>query len=235
MMDCDHSPPKLLPAEPADIPALARLHVAAGEVDVATRIIFPANAVFEEAIVTLLEGQIPRSEWIIMKAVHPQNGNLMGWAAWKLVNYSEIDEKVKQPTEADSKSSEAKDAEKAEFHPPPGLGVHLRTHSREVLSSWMGERRFMLLNTLMTEPRYQGRGVGTALVRWGNARADADNVPSFLQGSAFAYKLYLKCGWKIVEKFDVDLRDWTPSGRRDDLGYGNYSYYYMIRLPEPQR
>ena len=237
----DYLPPTLLPAEPADIPALARLHVAAGGVDIATRLIFPTDTVFEETIRTMLQGQINSPEWLIMKAVDSESGDIMAWAAWKLCHYTGIDAKVKQQAEEASKANDGdepdqaeKAPDKAEFHPPPGLGVYLRTHSREALDSWMGERRFILLNTLMTEPRYQGRGVGAALVRWGNARADADNVPSFLQGSAFAYKLYLKCGWKIVEQFDVDLREWTPSGKRDDMGYGIYSYYYMVRLPEPQ-
>ena len=231
----------LLTAKPSDIPTLALLHAAAGEVDVATRLIFPNHHLFVETIATMLQGQINSPEWLVMKAIDGESNEIMGFGAWKLCHYKDIEEKSEQHVEelCRAKSGAASDGaedvqNKAEFNPPPGLGVYLQTHSRKVVRTSMGDTRYMLLNTLMTEPRYQGRGVGTALVRWGNARADADNVPSFLQGSAFAYKLYLKHGWKIVEQFDVDLREWLPHGKRDDMGYGNYSYRYMIRLPKPQ-
>ena len=234
---------KLLPAEPADIPALARLHVAAGGVDVATRIMFPNDREFEKAIVDMLRGQVSCPGWLVMKAIDLRTGQLMGWAAWQQVHYyPQIDATTQQEIEANVEEIGLQDAdgagsalEKAKLDLTPGLQAYLRSHSHGARSSWMGERKFMFLNSLMTEPRYQRKGVGTALVEWGNAMADADIVPSFLRGSPFAYKVYLRCGWKVVEKFDVDLREWAPGGKRDDMGYGNYSYYYMIRLPETRR
>ena len=235
----DHSIPNLLPAELSDIPALARLYVAAFRFDLDTRLIIPSDTAFEEFVVHMLQDQMASSEWIIMKAVHPENGDIMGWGGWQLVHYPEIDAKVRQQAEAASTTNDVSGVEnvtsQAESHPPSDLMSSNAEHTRKVMRSWMGNRQFLLLNTLATDPRYQRRGVGTALVKWGNAKADADNVPGFLEGSPVAYKLYLACGWKLVEKYDVDLGEWTPYGKRHDMGYGIYSHYYMIRLPEPAR
>ena len=239
MTEHDHSLPVLLPAEPADISALAALQIAAYRFDLDTRLIVASDATFKEVAVSMVQGQIVSPEYLIMKAVHPENGDIMGWGSWKFVHYPEIDAKVRQQAEAASTTNDPTGSEsmpeQAESDPSSSLGSSNERCLRKVMNSWMGERQFLLLTMLVTEPRYQRRGVGSALVRWGNAKADADNVPSFLEGSPFAYKLYLKCGWKLVEKHDVDLREWTPYGKRYDMGYGIYSHYYMIRLPEPGR
>ena len=240
MLEHEHHPPLLLPAEPADISALASLQRAACRLDLDTRLIVPSDDAFQEVAVSMLQDQIASPEYLITKAVNPETGEIMGWGSWKFVHYPEIDAKVRQQAEAASTTNDPTGSEsmldqgKSE-EPALSLASYNEKHLREVMDSWMGERRFLLLHMLVTEPRYQRRGVGSALVRWGNAKADADNVPGFLEGSPFAYKLYLECGWKLVEKHDVDLREWTPYGKRHDMGYGIYTHYYMIRLPEPGR
>ena len=235
----DHPLPVLLPAEPADISALATLQMAACRFDLDTRLIVPSDTTFEGVAISMVQSQIASPEYLIMKAVHPENGDIMGWGSWRFVHYPEIDAKIKQQAEAASTTNDPTGSrsmpEQVESDTSSSLGSSSEKHLREVMDSWMGERKFLLLTILVTEPRYQRRGVGSALVRWGNAKADADNVPGFLEGSPFAFKLYLECGWKLVEKHDVDLSEWTPYGKRYDMGYGIYSHYYMIRLPEPGR
>ena len=61
--------------------------------------------------------------------------------------------------------------------------------------------------------------------------ANRANLTIFLQGSPVGYPLYKKHGFEIVNHLDVDLREWAPGAKRNDKGYGNHRFRYMLRLP----
>ena len=89
----------------------------------------------------------------------------------------------------------------------------------------------MQIKALFTEPKSQRRGMGNALVRYGNGVADGRGLPVLCQASPFGFPVYAANGFEVVGHLDVDLRDWAPYGRGNDRGWGNYRYRYMLRMP----
>ena len=93
----------------------------------------------------------------------------------------------------------------------------------------------MLCKALFTEPFFQRRGMGNALVEYGAQLADGKGLPTFLQGSPFGFPVYTNHGFETVQYLDVDLREWAPNAKGGDRGYGNYRSRYMLRLPRTVR
>jgi GNAT superfamily N-acetyltransferase len=73
---------------------------------------------------------------------------------------------------------------------------------------WVGARfpsePCWFLEFVGVEPSLQGRGIGTALIRHGLARADAEGVPAFLEtGIEGNARLYERLGFHTVEDGDA--------------------------------
>ncbi|KAJ5437696.1 Acyl-CoA N-acyltransferase [Penicillium cf. griseofulvum] len=62
----------------------------------------------------------------------------------------------------------------------------------------------IILDLLATLPEYQGRGFGSAILKWGMEKADASQSRIFLEGTPEGVPLYLKHGWKLVEEVVLD-------------------------------
>lgn len=80
------------------------------------------------------------------------------------------------------------------------------------------------LSNLTTQPEYQGRGAGTALIRWGCEIADDHGVPTFLQSSPAGHHIYMKCGFEEAYAVDLDL---TKIGLD-----GVHRTWLMVRYPQ---
>ena len=61
------------------------------------------------------------------------------------------------------------------------------------------------LHMLHTDPEYQRRGAGSALMEWGKQKADELGLPIYLESSAKGYPFYKKHGFEDVETFVVDF------------------------------
>ncbi|KAJ5223899.1 hypothetical protein N7468_008441 [Penicillium chermesinum] len=85
--------------------------------------------------------------------------------------------------------------------------------------------RDITLDMLATLPAYQGRGVGSAVLRWGMAQADALKARIYLEATAEGFPLYEKNGWKPVEELTMDFK---PLGLE-----GEDKFWVMIRDPVP--
>ncbi|KAJ5200903.1 hypothetical protein N7449_005706 [Penicillium cf. viridicatum] len=84
----------------------------------------------------------------------------------------------------------------------------------------------IILDLLATLPEYQGRGFGSAILKWGTDKADASQSRIFLEGTPEGVPVYLKYGWKIVEEV---VMDYTPFG-----SVGQESFFLMMRDPVSQ-
>ena len=92
----------------------------------------------------------------------------------------------------------------------------------------------MFVVGLSVAPEYHGRGVGTALLRWGTGNADADGVFCWVHSSESAHTFYAKEGFETVGTLDVDLDEFAPGppdGKDRDGKWGHYVFRYMKRLP----
>lgn len=62
---------------------------------------------------------------------------------------------------------------------------------------------------LHTDPEYQGRGAGSALIEWGKQKANELGLPIYLESSTKGHRFYKKHGFTDVEVMDIDF---TPYG-----------------------
>jgi predicted N-acetyltransferase YhbS len=81
----------------------------------------------------------------------------------------------------------------------------------------------IVLSFLAVDPSAQRTGAGTALVRWGTKRADADGLPIFLSASLVAAPLYERLGW---ETKDLGMVRYPITGME-------VLFTYMVREPRP--
>ena len=92
--------------------------------------------------------------------------------------------------------------------------------------------RCMILVMIAVSPKYQSRGVGSALIRWGTSRADADGVFCWVHASDAGHKMFAKQGFKELGKLQVDLDEYA-SGPCEEEGtngkWGKYIFRYLKR------
>jgi predicted N-acetyltransferase YhbS len=58
---------------------------------------------------------------------------------------------------------------------------------------------------MATDPEYQGKGLGKALVQWGCEQADEEGVPAYTEATAAGRPLYAKLGFELLEELTTDV------------------------------
>ncbi|KAK0264935.1 hypothetical protein LTR57_000162 [Friedmanniomyces endolithicus] len=87
----------------------------------------------------------------------------------------------------------------------------------------MGGRAHWYLEILATDPKYQGQGAGSQLMRWGLERADQEGVEAYLEASPDAVRLYEHFGFREAARTDT----WIENERvKPGVMYRNL---FMIR------
>jgi Acetyltransferase (GNAT) domain len=219
----------LFPAVREDIPRLSHIHVVACLPDNAFKIYFDEPSEFDKRVTEMLEGQLGTPKWKHIKAVDRQTGQVAAWASWNTPTDEEIQQRDKEQAENDAKKQTLQGSD---FDFPPGLPVLVQQDTDKWLNHWTRSRRHITCKALFTCPSFQRRGMGNALVQYGNKLADEVGLPIFLQASPYGFPIYQKHGFETVQYLDVDLRKWAPKAESNDKGYGNYRFRYMLRLPE---
>jgi len=69
-----------------------------------------------------------------------------------------------------------------------------------------------VLYTLVAHPSAQRRGAGSALLKWGCAKADALGIETYLEASPMGVPLYERFGFKKVKAIAFDWRDYGQEG-----------------------
>ncbi|KAK8054870.1 acyl-CoA N-acyltransferase [Apiospora rasikravindrae] len=83
--------------------------------------------------------------------------------------------------------------------------IHLETvegifgPARRVQRLLMDGKEHLMLESLATLDTHRARGIGTALVEWGNAYADERGLPSFLLASPLGKAVYEKVGFAVED------------------------------------
>lgn len=207
----------------------------------------------------MLEAQIPSADSIIVKAIDPTNGDILGWQGCVYMNDDDDDASSSAQTKnenvtnldkiADAGSQKQQqtqtqphsntndsttsttNSDTATIPINPALRTYISNDGAATRKQFMRSRgRFLLLNTLVVSPDHQHRGVGSALVRWAAATADRENIPSWLQSSPVAAAVYAAAGgFRGVRDLDVDLSEYAPGGKGAMRGWGVYRFRYMVR------
>ncbi|EIT82293.1 acyl-CoA N-acyltransferase [Aspergillus flavus] len=119
-------------------------------------------------------------------------------------------------------------AAKPDEYLPEGINKRVYTCYLDMLKSsrerYLGEND-MILDFLATDPEYQGRGIGSQMLKWATQKADSLNARMFLEATEEGYPLYKKYGWNTQEEVVLDFE---PLG-----GHNKGRYYIMIRDPIP--
>ena len=61
------------------------------------------------------------------------------------------------------------------------------------------------------------------LMRWGIDKLDEMKVPGFIIATEQGYGLYIKHGFKEIERWEVDMSQWPP-------GHGTYKNIFLTRM-----
>jgi len=235
-----YPPPIILPAVRADIPELVRVHVDALHADLLTILQFPSPEKFTRAMIKLLDENFDAPQLLIMKALDAETKEITAMAIWQLKGYDPKELGVDHSNfGAASKLFRPQDLSagvllaNVQQEPQSAIGQYIQSQFTAFLDSWTKGTKYIYLALLMTDPRFQRRGIGTAMLNWGHERADRDDVPAILIASPVGHPLYQSVGWKDVSMpLQVDLKDWVQYAEKGDMGWGTYRFYYMLRLPK---
>ena len=211
----------LLPASEHDIPSLIRIHMAGFAFDPSAQLMFKDKEEWETVLLDMLKAQLSDPKFAVIKATSKVTGNVLGWQACRF---------LRKDDDLESKGAVAKVEDMKDD--TNNLRAVLREHSVRIQKDWMANKKYIHFDTLVVDPAAQGHGIGTVLVRWVMDKADESGIYCWLQSSPVAHGIYVKAGFKDVDSFEVDLKEFAPGGKEEGWGCGIYKQRSMLRLPE---
>lgn len=243
-----------------DVPTLAKIAGSAMEKDRQTEMKALAEDPFDMESYTL--ESMPRfllhPRIAIVKAVDTETGEIMGMCEWGFRGFEPHEMPVlegqpkpveeKKPTEEEKPVEEEKEPEAAAEQQetkepePPKQGKDkvkdLVALTDADMNAWMEEQmppgtRCLYVVGLTVSPKFQGRGVGSALLKWGTSICEAHGVFAWVHSSMGAWQMYQKSGFEVVRTLDVDLDAYapcSPPGEGEGAKWGIYTFYYMKYL-----
>lgn len=87
-------------------------------------------------------------------------------------------------------------------------------------SQWIGGQKHLHLGILACTTKYHRLGAGNMLISRGLELADAEGLPTFLEGTPAGYKLYRRKGFENIGVFDMELTKRWGLERRPDEDWG---------------
>ena len=201
-----------------DIPSLVNVHVAAFASDNAVRLMFGDEAELREKLREMLESSWPSSTRSVIKAFAKETGETVGWIGFSQVGYSDTESKEPKENESHAETTD--------------LRSYFDKRIANFRAEWLSNKTYIDIGTLVVHPTHQGRGVGSALIRWATSQADNESVPCFLASSPVAHLLYYHLGFRDIGSFEIDLNEFAPGGKARKRGWGIYESMFMLRLPD---
>jgi GNAT superfamily N-acetyltransferase len=171
-----YPPPIILPSERHDIPELVRIYLDAESSNLLHNLVLPSRKKAARELIKVLDDNFDNPQLRLMKAVDPESGDITAMAAWQLKGYAPEELEGLRP-DAVSKVFPPLQLNGGIFHgkvegkPPPGLGQYVNDQMTSFLDDWTRDLKHLYLALLMTDPRYQRRGIGTAMLKWGHEKA----------------------------------------------------------------
>ncbi|KAI0424839.1 acyl-CoA N-acyltransferase [Xylaria sp. FL1042] len=249
------TPVSIQPLDFADIPTCAKITAAAFAVDPHTIVKQLGRQPFDMFTISSssLEDYLKRPNLVCVKAVDEQ-GTIVGHASWT------IKDAEQRPTPSESPGDDEKSAEKDDHAAEPdktqgsdetGGDPIERLHALEDadMQYWLQnlvprDKPRMIVLGLIVSLSCQRKGIGSALLRHGNAIADDRGLPIWVHSSHQAYNLYKKGGFETRRELRIDLDEYAPRPPRDgeptmvghlDGKWGEYVIRYMERKPSGHR
>jgi ribosomal protein S18 acetylase RimI-like enzyme len=195
------------PAERADILVLVCVTIAAESGSVLHFLRYPSpeqNAKLARALIKVLDENFDAPQLLIMKALDADTKEITAMAIWQLNGYG--NKKLGIPSEEENFGATFNQPEgKPGLRVGPGdvmlaaglllpSDTHIRAEQEQAsalwqyieakfsifFNTWTAPTKHIYLTYLMTDPRFQRRGIGRLMLEWGHKRANQDGVPMFL-------------------------------------------------------
>ncbi|KAL6815976.1 acyl-CoA N-acyltransferase [Trichoderma sp. SZMC 28013] len=197
---------------------------------------------------------------VILKAVDKETGEFAGFCNWGLIGFSPEEmpvvegriQPLERPAAATAEQSEnenenendkeKKKDESSAVEPKPSPDAdpddpieRLQALTGADLDAWQKEvmpkgTKCLVVIGLSVSPKFQRRGIGSALLRWGTKICDEAGVFAWVHSSEPAWKIYEKAGFQVIRTLDVDLDEYAPCPPPDegpDAKWGHYVFRYM--------
>jgi len=199
------------------------------------------------------------------KAIDNETGEIMGWCAWGFRGLSDDEIPIpegapekndtlgdslwrdKRDTDTDVPAAEKKDETPKTEEPPeeePSEGVKRLTtltsnDMNDTMKDLMPEgTRCMFIASFTVDPKYQRRGVGRALLKWGTDFADSKGLWIWVHSSQGAVPAYEAGGFVPFRSLEFDLDEYAPDPPSAEFDYdgsgkwGRYALTWMKYLPK---
>ncbi|KAL5001782.1 acyl-CoA N-acyltransferase [Aspergillus recurvatus] len=204
------------PAVPSDAPILAAINIDAfaGQGFISNAFPNLGYEVVHRLKTTRYLQKIAQPRTRVLAAVDEDTGALVGCARWSLPATGDGD----RDKPAESASGAEPESESTSLPLPEGTNRAVYDGFFETLKekakSYLRDDD-IVLDFLATRPEYQGRGVGRALLRWGMEQADQQRRRIYLEATTEGYPVYAKCGWRGVERIEMDYGRWGGEGSQE--------------------
>ncbi|GAO19930.1 uncharacterized protein UV8b_01404 [Ustilaginoidea virens] len=249
----------ITPVRPQDVAEIGQLSSDAFMNDRQTQMKMLGKRPYDMKEITLssLPGMLGNPRCVAVKITDEETGKIMGFCNWGFRGFQPEEiatfggEPPRQPptneTEAGTESQD-KDKGKAydgprssdsEAEPEDDPISRLQALTGGDLEKWMehimpqGTRCIFVIG-LAVSPAYQGRGVGSALLRWGTSICDKEQVFAWVHSSEMEWPMYEKSGFRVARVLDVDLDEYAPApppNKGPGSQWGHYMFRYMTYVP----
>ncbi|KAI0108453.1 acyl-CoA N-acyltransferase [Daldinia grandis] len=247
------------PLNYADIPACARITSSAFSVDPHTTVKQLGQKPFDMYDISRsgFLDTLDRKTYIYVKAVDGETGEIVGHAGWAfrgldpaLVPWNgpgdakpEGGERERRQT-GDDESENKNEKEDAEGKESSIDRLHALEDAD--MRFWLSDLvpsdiPCVFVVGLTVSPSHQSRGVGSALMRYGNVIADDLGLSIWVHSSHQAYEAYKKSGFETMRELKIDLDEYAPRGpvegeevmgEKGSGRWGRYIIRYMRRIPK---
>lgn len=140
----------------------------------------------------------------IIKAFDPATGQIVAVGHWHFYLSPSTDAHVFPPFRYPSDGN-------------PTLGAHFFGSLLRIQEEHMCGQAYIFMRLLVVLPSYQGKGIGTRLLRWGLEQADQLGVKVWIDASPAGLGLYKKLGWEEVSRLEIPLKEWGGKEGETDL------------------
>ncbi|KAK4703665.1 hypothetical protein P7C70_g2554, partial [Phenoliferia sp. Uapishka_3] len=180
-------------ATPSDFPSIASLQLSA----------FSPSLFHQAVFGSVADGDM--IDWFLSRLVSSWNspkgppkvlkvvlgGEIVACAVWRLVGFDEAAE-----GEGAKESGVSRKGSVDELEFPIGANVDLMEQIKgEQGAGLEKEEKHWYCSLLVTDPRFQKTGAGSALLKWGCDKADEWGVPAYLKGTPKGMSLYERFGF----------------------------------------
>ena len=188
---------------PSDFLALAEIETQAFALDLVMNLAFPktvgtkapsqADATRTRAEELRSMSKSPTTRF--MKAVDTTSDKIVAWSRWDFF----LDP-------SDSRDPFPKDNPVDANIPMCEHFFGALDHARN--SYFSDGRPYCFIGIVCTLPAYQGKGIGSQLLKWGLDIADEKRLECWINASPVGLSLYKRLGWEELGSVDVHLGDW---------------------------